>query len=157
DHLRPRRPALWWSADDDVAGAQLQAVPAVAVVDSPLVAAHGRHSRSRSDPVRPGSFTVARHPVEACAGSCPSGSPMPGYSGTSGRSKRATSPSLGPQSVPLEAVVDPRRGQPAACAANSALTLAHTATHFLQEVNRAGTPGSAERAHGVFYVEGELV
>jgi len=53
DHLRPRRPALWRGADDDVAGAELEAVPAAAVVHTRLVAAHGRHPRSGSDPVRP--------------------------------------------------------------------------------------------------------
>ena len=41
DHLRPRRPALRRRSDDDVARAKLKAVPAVAVVDGPLVAAHG--------------------------------------------------------------------------------------------------------------------
>ena len=46
DHLRPRRPALRRCADDDVAGAKLEAVPAAAVEDDPLVAAHERHPRS---------------------------------------------------------------------------------------------------------------
>jgi hypothetical protein len=53
DHLRPRRPALRRGANDDVAGAELEAVPAVAVVHTRLVPAHGRHPCSGSDPVRP--------------------------------------------------------------------------------------------------------
>src|SRR4029077_41108 len=38
DHLRPCGPALRWRSDDDVAGAKFEAVPAVAVVDSPSTA-----------------------------------------------------------------------------------------------------------------------
>ena len=52
DHLRPRRTALWQDPDDDVAGAELEAVPAVAVVHTRLVAAHGRHPAT--DPIPSG-------------------------------------------------------------------------------------------------------
>ncbi len=69
DHLCPRRPALWRRADDDVATTELEAVPAAAVIDGPLVTAHSRHPRSRSGPVRPRSGTAARHPAEGRAGS----------------------------------------------------------------------------------------
>src|SRR4051812_34503285 len=58
DHLRPRGPALRRRSDDDVTGAKLKAVPAVAVVDSPLIAAHGGHSPSGSHPVSPTSSTA---------------------------------------------------------------------------------------------------
>ena len=48
DHLRPRRAALGGRADDDVAGPELEAVPAVAVGDQTAVArpfGHGAHAR----------------------------------------------------------------------------------------------------------------
>src|SRR4051812_29474428 len=76
DHLRPRGPALRRRSDDDVTGAKLKAVPAVAVVDSPLIAAHGRHSRSGSDPVSPRSST-AHIPGESHAPDASTGTSTP--------------------------------------------------------------------------------
>ena len=64
DHLRPRRPALRRRSDDDVAGSKLEAVPAVAVVHGPDVAAHEPSSSQRFRPFHPTRTTTAAQPAD---------------------------------------------------------------------------------------------
>src|SRR3954470_19315360 len=60
NYIRPRGSALRRRPDDDVATAEFKAVPAVAVVHSRLVPAHGGHPRRRLAPVTPRTWTSRR-------------------------------------------------------------------------------------------------